>query len=150
MAWTAPGIALDVSGLTSSSVGSQASFQVVVTNNGDMPLQDVILSHRVPAPLEYAGSNIIGSVGWYLDNSEGKTHPVGQQQSNELELYDMTGNVWEWCWNRLGDSSSRLRVLRGGSWDSKASSCRSVYRNGGGLGFTWKNVGFRLVVPAGQ
>ena len=58
MAWTAPGIALDVSGPTSSSVGSQASFQVVVTNNGDMPLQDVVLSHRVPAPLEYAGSNI--------------------------------------------------------------------------------------------
>ena len=58
MAWTAPGVSLDVSGPASSSVGSQASFQVVVTNNGDMPLQDVVVSHRVPAPLEFVSSNI--------------------------------------------------------------------------------------------
>ena len=58
MTWTAPGIAIDVTGPGTSSVGSQASFQVVVTNNGDMPLQDVVVSHRVPAPLEFINSNI--------------------------------------------------------------------------------------------
>lgn len=58
MTWTAPGIALDVSGPASSSVGSQASFQVVVTNNGDLALQDVVVSHRVPAPLEFMNSNV--------------------------------------------------------------------------------------------
>ena len=57
MTWTAPGVSLDVTGPPSSSVGSQASFQVVVTNNGDMPLQNVTVSHRVPAPLEFVNSS---------------------------------------------------------------------------------------------
>tara|TARA_Y100001933_G_scaffold263722_1_gene326354 strand:- start:4660 stop:7245 length:2586 start_codon:yes stop_codon:yes gene_type:complete len=58
MTWTAPGVSLDVTGPPSSSVGSQASFQVVVSNDGDMPLQDVVVSHRVPAPLEFVNSSI--------------------------------------------------------------------------------------------
>ena len=58
MTWTAPGIALDVTGPATGSIGSQASFQVVVTNNGDMPLNDVAVSHRVPAPLEFINSSI--------------------------------------------------------------------------------------------
>ena len=61
MTWTAPGIALDVTGPATGSIGSQASFQVVVTNNGDMPLNDVVVSDRVPAPLEFINSNIAAS-----------------------------------------------------------------------------------------
>lgn len=48
---------------------------------------------------EYAGSNDLTEVGWYYDNSDGRTHPVAQLKPNELGFYDMSGNVWEWCWD---------------------------------------------------
>jgi formylglycine-generating enzyme required for sulfatase activity len=54
----------------------------------------------------YSGSNGIDAVGWYDDNSSGKTHPVAQKQPNELGLYDMSGNVWEWCSDWYGSYSS--------------------------------------------
>lgn len=92
---------------------------------------------------KYAGSNNLDEVAWYDNNSNNRTHPVGRKKANELGLYDMSGNVWEWC---LDDRRTyevtkaplsnprgtvqRPRVLRGGgSWDSLAWYCRSSLRN---------------------
>lgn len=89
----------------------------------------------------YSGSNTIGDVAWHWDNSRGAKHPVATMQPNELGIYDMSGNVAEWCSDRAGSYSSSAvtdptgptsgfnRVVRGGSCNSSnASYCRSAYR----------------------
>ena len=107
---------------------------------------------------EYAGSNILGAVAWYGENSEERTHRVGQKQANELGLYDMSGNVTERvqdCWNGSyagapsdgrawegGDCDSR--VLRGGSWVGKPWNLRSANRNRSTADNRVINVGFRI------
>lgn len=90
---------------------------------------------------KYSGSNYIDNVAWYDGNSGDKTHPVATKSPNELGIYDMSGNVWEWCADWYGDYSSGRqtnpkgpyggsdRVYRGGSWDGDARICRSSIRD---------------------
>ena len=126
---------------------------------------------------KYAGSDDLNEVGWYWQNSgdkwlprkdedsdvdktnanRNKTRPVGEKKPNELGLYDMSGNVFEWChdWfddyssaaqtNPVGPSSGRFRVYRGGGWYTDALDCRVATRGGGTpAGGANSNLGFRL------
>lgn len=89
---------------------------------------------------KYSGSNDIDKVAWYSDNSEDKTHPVGQKQPNELGLYDMSGNVWEWC----EDMHDFTGMCRGGSWIHNARNCDPSLRNETPQSFTINSLGLRL------
>ncbi len=107
---------------------------------------------------QYSGSNTLGDVAWYEGNSGSKTHAVGTKQPNELGIYDMTGNVLEWCqdWydsyssspqtNPTGAVSGSFRVLCGGSWGNSAGYCRSSCRGSNTPGSRNNFLGLRLVL----
>lgn len=81
---------------------------------------------------------------WFTENSENKTHPVGLKKPNAWGLYDMHGNVWEWC-DSFYEESKTLRVLCGCSWNNDAHYLRSAWRGGARPGVRSCSVGFRLV-----
>ena len=108
----------------------------------------------------YAGSNNINDVAWFNDNNGEKTHPIKEMKANELGLYDMLGNLLEWCEdlydvdyyknsperNPCNCSSGFLRVLRGGSWNSNKKSCRVTNRFCDTPDHYSNNYGFRIVL----
>ena len=107
---------------------------------------------------QYSGGSMIDDVAWYDGNSGSKTHSVKTKKPNELGLYDMSGNVWEWCqdWygsyssnaqtNPTGPDSGSRRVHRGGSWNDYERYCRSSFRFSDSPGLRYGNLGFRLAL----
>lgn len=111
---------------------------------------------------KYAGGNKLKEVGWFDTNSHGETKYVGLKQPNALGLYDMSGNIWEWCqdwWAKdyyvecasngiilapVGPDVGSLRALRGGGWVNSPQYCRVVYRYSWYPGFRRNSFGFRL------
>ena len=106
----------------------------------------------------YSGSGTIDEVAWYRENSSSQTHEVKGKNANSLGIYDMNGNVEEWCYDWYGTvnsstsdtgaSSSYYRVLPGGSWDFDASYCDVSYRGWGSPSIRSSNIGFRVVRSA--
>lgn len=93
---------------------------------------------------KYSGSNNIDEVAWYQINSENNSHPVGSKHANELGLFDMSGNVWEWCWDE--EDASSFRILRGGALDETADKCQIISRDANIFGYLYFTCfGFRLV-----
>jgi formylglycine-generating enzyme required for sulfatase activity len=113
--------------------------------------------NKNPEPCEYSGENSADRVAWYDGNSGGRAHPVGVKQPNSLGIYDMGGNVWEWCWDWYGSYSGASqkdptgapsgteRVLHGGSWNYTAGFTRPAYRYYHLPSYQSSNLGFRLV-----
>ncbi|MDO5482422.1 MAG: SUMF1/EgtB/PvdO family nonheme iron enzyme, partial [Bacteroidaceae bacterium] len=107
---------------------------------------------------KYSGGNILKQVGWYNENSESTTHEVGQKSANELGLYDMSGNVWEWVQDWKGDYSAEdqenptgpengtERVCRGGGWNREIDRGRVSYRGDDLPDFHYCSLGLRLVL----
>ena len=110
----------------------------------------------------YGAGTSIDDYAWYKENSDGKTHPVGKKLSNELGLYDMSGNVMEWCWDWKNDYPSGLekdykgadsgsfRQSRGGSWGIDASGCSFAYRYSDNPYKRNNGSGFRVLRPVLQ
>jgi len=106
----------------------------------------------------YSGSNNSDDVAWYEGNSDNKPHPVGSKNPNELGIYDMSGNVYEWCQDKYGayspfqkndpsgSPSGAYRVYRGGGWGYDAGRCRVSARNGCTADYSDDIVGFRIAL----
>jgi len=160
-AYDEEGNLLDKSGVVTSDITAVEGYRLLTEAEWEYAARG---GHKSESDFKYAGSDVIDDVAWYQDNSDTdgtgrKPHPVGEKEPNELGLYDMTGNVLEWChdWydydyyklgdktNPIGPSTGFTRVHRGGSFSSNAQSSSPVpERFNSSPGRTYNQRGFRI------
>ena len=138
------------------------NFRLPTEAEWEFAARDSVMRSICPSP-QWAGTNNeveLGDYAWYEKNGENKTHPVGTKEPNGLGIYDLSGNVWEWCLDNYGSdyynnsplndpegpSFGNDRILRGGAWNSDAASSRLTNRISGGTNVKWRDYGFRLAL----
>ena len=110
------------------------------SKGGEVAIQDGTFNFK------YSGSKNIDEVAWYRDNSGNQTHNVGMKKTNQLGIYDCSGNVWEWCYDGVVyDQSNLNRRIRGGSWNYSSDFCDICCRNYVQATFNINYIGFRIV-----
>ena len=110
------------------------------SKGGEVAIQDGTFNFK------YSGSKNIDEVAWYGDNSGNQTHNVGMKKTNQLGLYDCSGNVWEWCYDGVVYDESKLnRRIRGGAWNYSSDFCDILCRNYVQATFNINYIGFRIV-----
>jgi len=136
---------------------TEAEWEYAAHPTGFENPSDVGFQNPSDVTQRYAGSDILDLVGWYDGNNEYESKPVGLKFPNQVGLYDMSGNVWEWCWdwsgeynndqvdNPIGENSGAYRVIRGGSWILSAGNCRSARRFNYFPDNSGNDFGFRLL-----
>jgi hypothetical protein len=144
----------------------QVGGAVYKTGQSDPTLNSSANGYRLPSEAEwewaarggvssqgyaYSGSYDVNAVAWYASNAAGGTKAVGTKAANELAIHDMSGNVWEWCWD-LYDPQYSTRRFRGGSHYDGAYRCAVAYRDNdyGGPDLRVSNLGFRLARSSGN
>ncbi|MBN2545523.1 MAG: SUMF1/EgtB/PvdO family nonheme iron enzyme, partial [Spirochaetes bacterium] len=113
-------------------------------------------SHFSGAVKSYLNEEENDKYAWYSANSDGSTHEVGTKEANKLGIFDMSGNVWEWCWSaflrypgntdKIDIYNKNFHVLRGGAWDYDDKYCRVTNRTGHGSNLRSGHYGMRLVL----
>jgi len=154
---------LDSNGKPTKDITQVKGYRLPTEAEWEYAARGGIVGTRHGVSLQFAGSNDPNLVAWYDGNANDETKEVGLKFPNACGLYDMSGNVYEWCWdwfndkyyekckaqgtvvNPLGNESGSYRGLRGGSWYDNARNCRSAYRLDYAPSYRRYYYGFRLV-----